>query len=411
MKILILNCGSSTLKFEIFEIGREGTRPDELRRLARGLVDRIGEQASVELEGDGTTWRDIQPIADHYEASCVVLDQLRTHGMLKDGELAGVGHRVIHGGDKFSESVIISDEVITAIDTLSELAPLHNQPSLEAIRAIRKVVGLAVPMVAVFDTAFHRTLPEKAYRYAIPQELAEKHHICRYGFHGLAHRYMMERYSAITATPLHRVKLITLQLGNGCSATAIMNGDSVDTSMGFTPLEGLIMGTRSGDVDPTLAGFIARRENTDVKVAEDWLNMNSGLLGISCRSKDMRELLDAEHKGDQRAALAIEMFCYRVKKYIGAYLAVLGGADAIVFGGGIGENAPEVRARICSGLEWCGLKLNNKRNIGAIGKEAVISAADATVKAYVIPVNEATIIARDTLACLSRIQGGRQGND
>jgi acetate kinase len=303
---------------------------------------------------------------------------------------------------------MINDEVIAAIDALRELAPLHNQPSLEAIRAMRKVLGPAVPMVAVFDTAFHRTLPEPAQLYAIPQGLADKYHIRRYGFHGLAHRYMMERFSSITATPLHKVRLITLQLGNGCSATAIKDGRSVDTSMGFTPLEGLIMGTRSGDVDPTLAGFLSRQEKADIKTVEGWLNMNSGLLGISGRSEDMRELLNAEREGDRRAALAIEMFCYRIKKYIGAYMAALGGADAIVFGGGIGENAPEVRARICSGLEWCRLELDSDRNAAAIGKEAIIS-ADTGVRAYVIPVDEAAIIARDTLVCLSRTLGKEVG--
>jgi acetate kinase len=324
--------------------------------------------------------------------------------------MGAVGHRVIHGGDEFTEPVLIDDKVIAAIDALSELAPLHNQPSLNAIGAVREMLGRDVPMVAVFDTAFHRTLPTRAYHYAIPQKLAAKHRIRRYGFHGLAHRYMTERYATITATPLEQVKLITLQLGNGCSATAVANGRSVDTSMGFTPLEGLMMGTRSGDVDPTLAGFLARREGVPIADVTNWLNTRSGLLGVSGRSRDMRELLAAEREGDEMAALAIDMFCYRIKKYIGSYLTILNGADAIIFSGGIGENAAEVRARILAGMEWCGLKLDGERNIAAIGCENHITADDTRLPAYVIPVDEALIIARDTVSFLEnrpKKQGSR----
>jgi len=290
--------------------------------------------------------------------------------------------------------------VLGAIEALTDLAPLHNAPSLKAIRAARAVLGDGVPMVATFDTAFHRTLPARAWRYAIPLELAEKHRIRRYGFHGLAHRYMTERYAAIASRPLQEVKLVTLQLGNGCSATAIDGGRSVDTSMGFTPLEGLMMGTRSGDADPSLAGFLARQEGVDVGEVESWLNTRSGLLGVSGRSGDMRELLEAENDGDGRGALAVEMFCYRVRKYVGAYLAALGGAEALVFGGGIGENAPSVRARICAGMDWCGLKLDQGRNAGAIGREGRISRDDSWLHAYVVPVDEAAVIARDTVRCL-----------
>ena len=247
-------------------------------------------------------------------------------------------------------------------------------------------------------------MPDWSSQYAIPQELAAKHRIRRYGFHGIAHRYMAERYAAITSTPQERVKLITLQLGNGCSATAIKGGRSVDTSMGLTPLEGLIMGTRSGDVDASLAGFLARGEGVSIEEVESWLNTRSGLLGLSGRSHDMRDLLEAERRGDARAALAVEMFCYRVRKYIGAYMAVLGGADAVVFGGGIGEKSPLVRARICEGLSWTGLKLNPGRNDAAIGIEKRISTDESKVHAYVIPVDEEMIIAQDTVACLSRLQ-------
>jgi acetate kinase len=257
-------------------------------------------------------------------------------------------------------------------------------------------------MVAVFDTAFHSTLPEKASKYAIPYDLASRHEIRRYGFHGIAHRYMTERYSAITSTPLEGARLITLQLGNGCSAAAVAGGRSVDTSMGFTPLEGLMMGTRTGDLDPTVPGFLAHREGVGIDEVEAWLNTRSGLLGVSGRSRDMRDLLQAERQGDARAGLALEMFCYRVRKYIGAYLTVLGGVHAIVFGGGIGENAATVRARICAGMEWCGFRLDEDRNSKAVGSEACISAGDATVHAYVIPVDEGLMIARNTVRSLHR---------
>jgi acetate kinase len=257
-------------------------------------------------------------------------------------------------------------------------------------------------MVATFDTAFHRSLPERASRYAIPTELSERHDIRRYGFHGLAHRYIVERFSEIAATPVEEMKLITLQLGAGCSATAVDGGRSVDTSMGFTPLEGLMMGTRSGDLDPSLVGFLARGEEVSAEEVEGWLNTRSGLLGVSGHSGDMRELLEAEREGDLRASLAVDMFCYRVRKCIGAYLAVLDGADAIIFGGGIGENAPEVRARICAGLGWCGLLVDADRNAEAIGAETRISSDVSPLQAYVIPVDEASIIVRDTLGCLRR---------
>jgi acetate kinase len=399
MRLLVINCGSSTLKFQLIEAEGDAAL-DRQRRLARGIVDRIGAPASLEFAGEGREpHRETAAVADHDEATRRVLAWLESVGLLADG-LDGVGHRVVHGGDRFLEPTLIDDEVVEAIEALTDLAPLHNAPSLKAIRAARRLLGAGVRMVATFDTAFHRTLPERASRYAISLELADKHRIRRYGFHGLAHRCMTERYAVITGTPLEQAKLVTLQLGNGCSATAIEGGRSVDTSMGFTPLEGLMMGTRSGDVDPSLAGFLARREGVDVEEAETWLNTRSGLLGVSGRFSDMRELLEAEASGDRRAALAVDMFCYRVRKYVGAYLAALGGADAVVFGGGIGENAPLVRARICAGLGWCGLTLDDARNARAIGSEGRISTDDSRVHAHVIPVDEAAVIARDTVRCL-----------
>jgi acetate kinase len=394
MKILVINCGSSTLKFQLIE-----TDGDTTRRLAGGVADRIGGQSALDFAAaDGEPHRETAIVDDHDQATRRVLAWLASVGLLD--ALDGVGHRVVHGGDRFLEPTLIDDEVVAAIEALTELAPLHNAPSLRAIRAARAMLGAGVPMVAIFDTAFHRTLPERASRYAIPLELADRHRIRRYGFHGLAHRYMTERYAAITATPLEQAKLVTLQLGNGCSATAIEGGRSVDTSMGFTPLEGLMMGTRSGDVDPSLAGYLAHRESVDIEEAETWLNTRSGLLGVSGRSSDMRELLDAEAAGDERAALAVDMFCYRVRKYVGAYLAGLGGANAVIFGGGIGENAPAVRARICAGMGWCGLTLDEERNARTVGSEGRISTDDSRVHAYVIPVDEAAVIARDTVRCL-----------
>jgi len=407
MKVLAINCGSSTLKFDLMEVEGEETAAGRERRLAHGIVDRIGGRGAMEFiaENDERV-RETAAVADHGEATHRVLGWLGSHGLLEPDGLVAIGHRVVHGGDQFVEPTFIDDQVIEAIEAVSDLAPLHNEPSLRAIRAARAALGSAVPMVAIFDTAFHHTLPQRASRYAIPQELAAKHRVRRYGFHGLAHRYMTERYAAITSTPMDQVRLVTLQLGNGCSATAVEGGHSVDTSMGFTPLEGLMMGTRSGDVDPSLAGFVARGEGVDVEEVEGWLNTRSGLLGVSGRSQDMRELLEAERQGDAGAALAVEMFCYRVRKYIGAYMAALGGADAVVFGGGIGENAPSVRARICAGMGWCGLTLDQDRNTAAIGFEARIGADDARVRTYVIPVDEAVIIARDTLRCLRHHRQG-----
>jgi len=400
MKVLAINCGSSTLKFQVIEVQGEAAAAGE-RRLASGTVDKIGGRAAIEFTAENDErLQATAMVADHGEATQRVLAWLGAHGLLEPDGLEAIGHRVVHGGDHFAVPALIDDKVIDAIEALSELAPLHNEPSLRAIRATRAALGPAMPMVAIFDTAFHSTMPEWASRYAIPQELATRHRIRRYGFHGLAHRYMVERYAAITSTPMEQVKLITLQLGNGCSATAVERGRSVDTSMGFTPLEGLMMGTRSGDLDPSLAGFLARSEAVDVEEVEGWLNTRSGLLGVSGRSQDMRELLEAERQGDHRAALAVEMFCYRVRKHIGAYLSILGGAHSVIFGGGIGENAPTVRARICAEMDWCGLILDQDHNAAAIGIEERISVDNAQVHAYVILVDEAVIIARDTVSCL-----------
>ena len=400
MRILAINCGSSTLKFDYFHFSDKPNGID--RRIAHGIAAGIGVGGAISF----TSSADVQIIKklkliDHSDATQKVLSLMAQHGITTTSKLSAIGHRVVHGGDRFTEPTLIDDDVMKAIEEVSTLAPLHNEPSLITIKAMRKVKP-AIPMVAVFDTAFHRSLPERAWRYAIPQELADKHGIRRYGFHGLAHRYMSERYAAIAGVPASSLKLITLQLGNGCSAAAIEGGHPIDTSMGFTPLEGLVMGTRSGDIDPSLVNYIARCEKMKTDQVEELLNKKSGLLGLSGKWRDMRELLRAEKDGDAGAALAIDIFCYRARKYIGSYLAALGGADAVVFGGGIGENAPSVRARILSSMDWCGLKLDEKRNDKAVAIEGCISADGSDIEVYVIPADEASIIARDTMDCIKR---------
>jgi acetate kinase len=404
MKVLAINCGSSTLKFKVIGL-EEDTPPGREQQLVRGIVEKIGSKAMLNFaDGKGPGLQETARVPDHGRATQRVFDWLKTSGYLGANGLDAVGYRVVHGGPHFMEPTFIDDRVLEAIEAISNLALLHNHPSIEAIRAAKGLFGSAMPMVAVFDTAFHSDMPDRASHYPIPVELTEKHHIWRYGFHGIAHRYMVERYAVTTSTPLEKTRIITLQLGSGCSATAVQAGCSIDTSMGLTPLEGLMMGTRSGDVDPHLPGFLAEREGISVAEAEILLNTRSGLLGVSGLSQDMRELLEAESQGDENAALAVEMFCYRVKKQIGAYLAVLGGADAVIFGGGIGENSSPVRNRVCSGMDWCGMAIDENRNNTMIGTEGKISTDHAKVQIYVIPVDEAVMIARDTVCCL---QNGR----
>ncbi|MEX1252827.1 MAG: acetate kinase [Dehalococcoidia bacterium] len=399
MRILTLNCGSSTLKFRLFQSTGERGAAD-LRPEADGIVDRIGGRSFTDFTLGGERLRQEHDVADHAEATRLILDWLAS--IYGPEAIDAVGYRIVHGGASFVEPTLVDDDVLAGIESLSELAPLHNAPALAAIREARVVLGESVPMVAVFDTAFHRSMPERAARYAIPTDLADRHRVYRYGFHGLAHRYMTERYAVITGAALERTKLVTLQLGNGCSAAAVDGGRSIDTSMGFTPLEGLVMGTRSGDIDPSVVSYLAGREGVEPREVERWLNAQSGLLGVSGRSADMRDLLEAKARGDDRAARAVELFCYRARKYIGAYLAALGGADAVVFGGGIGENAPAVRARICAGMEWCGLRLHADQNDATVASEGRISAEDSEVAVYVLPVDEELIIARDTARCVGK---------
>jgi acetate kinase len=392
MKILVLNCGSSTLKFQLIEI--DGIEERE-RKLASGIVDQIGGPASYRFETGGAVSEEkAVVIPTHEEAVRLVIKWLRSKPELDS--IDAVGHRVVHGGDRFVAAVRIDDNVIAGLESLCEMAPLHIPVAIGGVRAAQKILGRSMPMVAAFDTSFHRGIPEHAALYAIPHGLAQRHKIRRYGFHGLAHQYDIGRYAEIAGKRMEEVNAVILHLGNGCSASAIRNGQSIDTSMGFTPLEGLIMGTRSGDLDPALVSYLARKEAVDAAEIENLLNKRSGLLGLSGISADMRELTAAYDK-NPRARLAVAAFCYRARKYLGAYLAVVSGAEAVIFSGGIGENSPLVRAMICRDMDWCGLSLDCAANEAVLGRDGLISSAEATLKVAVIHTDEETIIARETV--------------
>ena len=405
MNILVLNCGSSSVKFQLIETAGDSGPTDRDRKLLVGIVDHLGDHAVFRLKSGDKTAPAEETLAapDHEAAVRLIIERLglTAAGGANARGVDAVGHRVVHGADLFTSAVVIGDDVLGQIESLNELAPLHNPACVSGIHAARKILGASVPMAAVFDTAFHHTMPQAAATYAIPDELSKKHGIRRYGFHGLAHRYSLLRYGELSGTPERQINIVTLHLGNGCSACAIRAGESVDTSMGFTPLEGLVMGTRSGDLDPALVSFLARKENVDAAEVERWLNERSGLRGLSGLSNDMRELIAASD-GDPRARLAVEVFCYRARKYLGAYLAVVGNAEAVIFSGGIGENAPAVRQKICAEMEWCGLILDEVKNSSAIGAEGSISQSGARIQVYVIPSDEEAIIARETARLFRR---------
>jgi len=392
MRILVLNAGSSSIKFELFRMPEETID-------ARGLLQRIGEPTGELACRIGAVERRIErPVRDHAEGLRLILDTLTdaAHGGLADlAEIGAVGHRVVHGGEAFHEPVLIDDEVERAIEAHVPLAPLHNPPNLLGIREARKALP-GVPQVAVFDTAFHQTMPPVAFRYAVPSELYEEARLRRYGFHGTSHRFVSERAAALLGRPLPAANLITCHLGNGCSMAAVRGGRSVDTSMGLTPLEGLVMGTRSGDIDPAVASYLERVRGLTIRQIDALLNKQSGLLGLSGLSNDMRTLLEAEAAGNERARLAIDVYCYRVRKYVGAYTAVLGEVHALVFTAGVGENSPPIRARILAGLEPLGYRLDAKRNRAAVRREADIATADSPIRILVVPTNEELVIARDT---------------
>jgi acetate kinase len=396
MNVLAVNCGSTSLKFALvnsFEDGRDQ------RRLAWGTVRELGQAATIDFHSQsGANFNRTRALPDLAAAMKAGIEWLSE---AEAGPIDASGHRIVHGGPRFTGPVEVNAGTIKEIEQLEELAPLHNGPALAALRACRELLGERAPAVAVFDTSFHQTIPPRASHYALPLELTQRLAIRRYGFHGLAHEFMLDRFCAIASRARDQVRLITLQLGGGCSIAAISGGRSIDTSMGFTPLEGLMMGTRSGDIDPSLPAFLTEHERIGMAEIERLLNSKSGLLGVSGRSEDVRELLRAESSGDERSALALDMFCYRVRKGIGAYLAVLNGADAVVFGGGIGEWQPAIRERICAGMDWCGLRLDVERNASTKGSEGRISADASGIEIYVIPVDEESIIIRDTVRCLS----------
>ncbi|HEV8215309.1 MAG TPA: acetate kinase, partial [Gemmatimonadaceae bacterium] len=394
--------GSSTLKFQLIDTDEASIAAATDRRLAGGQIERIGGEAIVELSAAGRPGvKTAVQLRDHAAAVEYLIAWLASEdsgaSITRVADIEAVGHRVVHGGERFSQSVRVDDEVWRAIEDLIDLAPLHNPHNLRGIAAARAVLGPGVPQVAVFDTAFHHTLPEIAYLYAIPYQFYRRYRVRRYGFHGTSHRYIAYRYRQLTGTARDATKIITLHLGNGASACAIVGGNSMDTSMGFTPLEGLVMGTRSGDLDPAIVDFVSAKEGMTPREVDSMLNKQSGLLGVSGLTADMRELLDEESEhADRRARLAIDLFAYRVKKYLGAYLAAMNGADAIVFAGGIGEHSPNVRARICQDLDWLGIGLDTAKNDGMVGGEGMIDTEGSRVALWVIPTDEELLIARDT---------------
>jgi len=407
MNVLVLNSGSSSLKFQLIVTDMEQIQKNTDQRLCRGAVERIGGEAIVTASiADQPRKVFTEPLADlgaalEFLVRWMASEQSGLEGVQSAADIHAVGHRVVHGGETFSESAVITQEVLKGIEDCIDLAPLHNPNNIKCIQAARMLFGPKVPQVAVFDTAFHHSIPEHAYLYALPYHLYRRHHIRRYGFHGTSHRYVSYRYRFLNHLSREQTNVITLHLGNGCSAAAIQKGYPVDTSMGMTPLEGLVMGTRSGDLDPAVVNLIATKEGLSTHEVETVLNTQSGLLGISGLTNDMRELQrELTEHDDRRVRLAIEIFCYRARKYIGAYLAAMGGADAIVFTGGIGENSAEVRERICDGLDWFGLKLDEAKNNKAIGREERISTEDSRLHAFVIPTDEELLIARDTVRCI-----------
>ena len=408
MKVLVLNCGSSSVKYQLVETTLDMIKSNTDRAIARGSVERIGTASAIHTyrpEG-GEKTSDVKEILEHRVA---IADIARTltqpgKGVLREAsEIDAVGHRMVHGGEKFARSVLIDDAVIQEIEDCSELAPLHNPHNLRGYYAAKQILP-SVPHAAVFDTAYHQTMPRTAYLYGLPYVLYTRHAIRRYGFHGTSHRFVGWRSQALLGRPREETRLITCHLGNGASVCAIDHGKSVDTSMGFTPLEGLLMGSRCGDLDPAVIFYVMHKEDLTEQQASTMLNKHSGLYGISGLSNDMREILAEEAKGNERARLAADMFCYRLKKYVAAYAAVMGGADAVIFTGGIGENAAPIRERTVRGLEFAGIRIDPERNAATVGgKEGEISPDGAPVKVLVIPTNEELIIARDALRLIEGI--------
>lgn len=398
MKVLVLNCGSSSIKFQLFNM-------DQGEVLTKGIVEKIGlDDSFIKLEYNGAKDVFDYQVPEHTKGIEHILELLVSdkYGTLASlDEIEAVGHRVAHGGEKFGQSVVIDKKVAAEIKTLSTLAPLHNPNNLKGIYAIEKLLP-QVPQVAVFDTAFHQTMPDYAYMYAIPYEMYEKYCVRRYGFHGTSHKYVAEEACKHLNVNMEDKKIITCHLGNGASIAAIDKGQSVDTSMGLTPVEGLMMGTRAGNLDLGAFTFIMEKEGLDLEQANKMINKQSGMLGVTGISPDMREVRDEAAKGNQRAELGLKMYDYRVKKYIGAYTAAMGGVDIIVFTGGIGENDDETRKGSLSGLEYLGIRFDNSKNEGVRGEQKVITADDSKVTAIIVPTNEELVIARDTQKLINK---------
>jgi len=400
MKVLVINCGSSSLKYQVLDMTNESL-------LAKGLVERIGMEGSVIThEKTGMDkYKLVTPMEDHKDAIAQVLMAIqdKEHGVVESmDEIGAVGHRVVHAGEKYADSVLITEEVIKALEECVELAPLHNPPNLLGIAACKELMP-ETPMVGVFDTAFHQTMPAESYLYALPYEYYTKYGVRRYGFHGTSHKYVSQRAADMLNVNINDLKIITCHLGNGASVSAIKGGKCIDTSMGFTPLEGLVMGTRSGDIDPAIVNFIAKKEGLTHEEADNVLNKKSGVLGISGVSSDFRDIEAALEDGNERAALALKVFAHKVRFYIGAYIAEMNGVDAIVFTAGVGENDIYMREVICREMGNLGIKLDVVKN-KVRGKETEISTDDAKVKLLLIPTNEELMIARDTLDIVSKLK-------
>jgi len=394
MKILVLNCGSSSIKYQLIDMANNADV------LAKGLVERIGlEDAELTHQPKNKDkFKLVQSIPDHQVGINLILKSLvdPVHGVIKDvNEISAVGHRVAHGGENFKTSVLVTDSVKKDIEKCIELAPLHNPANLKGITSIEAIMP-NIPQCAAFDTSFHQSMPKHAYLYAIPYEYYDKYRVRRYGFHGTSHKYVAQKACNILGSDIEKMKIITCHLGNGASVAAIKNGESVDTSMGFTPVEGLVMGTRCGDVDLGITLFLAEKEGLSIQQTNDLFNKKSGLIGVSGVSFDMRDIEKAEAEGNERAAVALKMFDYRVKKYIGAYAAAMGGVDLIIFTGGIGENACNVRKGVCEGLEFLGVDFDAEKNKGLRGVDAVLTKDNSKTKVMVVTTNEELVIATDT---------------
>ncbi|AAO35808.1 acetate kinase [Clostridium tetani] len=400
MKILVINCGSSSLKYQFINMTNEDV-------LAKGLVERIGMEGSILTHKVNDEKYVIQePMKDHKDAIKLVLDALtdKEHGVIEDmSEISSVGHRVVHGGEKYANSVLIDEDVMKSLEECIKLAPLHNPPNIIGINACKALMP-NTPMVAVFDTAFHQTIPEYAYIYPLPYELYKKYGIRKYGFHGTSHRYVSKRVAELMGKDIKDLKIITCHLGNGASICAVNEGKSVETSMGFTPLEGIAMGTRSGSIDPAILPFLMKELNLNLDDLNNLLNKKSGVYGISGVSSDFRDIEEAAEEGNDRAKLALDVFHYKVRRFIGSYAAAMGGVDCVVFTAGLGENSAESREEICKNLEFLGIKINEKKNNEGRGFAKVISEDNSKVKVFVIPTDEELMIARDTNEIVSNLK-------